>query len=150
MADSRLDREPGLDELIAAMVVEGKSHEEIAAEIGAHKSTVTRSYARDPRVRAHIERMHKERTQLVTHTIDATLLGRIQNKQAREKMSVKELLEIRRELLGPPAQRLTVSRGADEGSALLEVYKRLQENPETLAELGFGNLPELPEGDGRS
>lgn len=149
MAESRLDQEPGLDEEIATMIVEGYSHQRIADAIRAHKTTVTKSYAKDPRVRAHIKRLHQERMDLITRTIDVTLQKRLEDPAARRKMSIKDLIEIRRELLGPPTQRLQVGRGPDEQGALAELYQRLQDQPELAAALGFtdGLLPELPPGD---
>lgn len=133
--ESRIEREPGLAELIATRLVDGYTHQEIADEIGSTKGTITRSYSRHPKVRGHIARLMKERTIRVDRKILSHLEARINDASQLRKMSVKELLEIRRELLGPAPQRLMVGRGVDEGSALAQLYLAAQTDPAIAAAL---------------
>ena len=161
MAESRIDTQPGLAEVVAQLLIDGLTHAQVAEKISAEQPpdmdpisryTITKSWSKHPSVRAHMERLTKERHLLISRTVESALEARITDPEQRRKMSVKELLEIRREILGPAAQRLTVNRGADEGSALAELYLRAQEDPEiaaALARLGIegGTAPELPEGE---
>lgn len=151
---NRLDTIPGLREAVAEFAVEGNTQAQIAAAIGREfpaldglNPGVVKRWLKDAKVQATMERLGRERTNAITRTIDATLFGRISSPEQREKMDTRTLLEIRRELLPPPAQRHILSRGVDEGAATSELWLKLSANPELAQALGIGALPELEAGD---
>lgn len=151
---NRLDTIPGLRETIAELAIAGHTQEQIAAALaepypaldGLHKGVVKR-WLKDAKVQAIMERLGRERTNMITRTLDAELFARISDPGKRGAIPTRELIEIRRELLPPPAQRHILSRGVDEGAASSELWLRLSENPEAARLLGMGTLPELEAGD---
>jgi hypothetical protein len=76
-----------------------------------------------------MSRIGQDRLNLVTRTIDSALLAIVSDPEQRARLSVRDLLEIRRAMLGPSAQRLTISRGVDEGAALADLYLATEKNP---------------------
>ena len=81
---------------VAELLAEGLTRREVADELGVKDvDTITR-YKRDPRVKSHLTRLINERVQEVTRKVDAKIMGHLQ----REDLTVKELLDIRREFLG--------------------------------------------------
>jgi hypothetical protein len=149
---SRIDQDPQLAEFVAERLVDGYTKDEAADAVGEafpprpDARTITR-WKQHPKVRAHVSRLREERTNRITSKIDTRLLGLIETPEALEKLSIKELIEIRRELLPPPAQRHVVSRGVDESAALADLMSRLQNDPKLAEALGLGGLPELEPGD---
>lgn len=139
---SELDRNPDLREQIAEALHRGGTSAEVAEAVGFSERAIRR-YKKDPLIQGLLSAKREERINSVTRTIDSSLEAKINDPEERKKLSIKELLEIRRELLGPAAQRLTVSKGADEGEAGAELYRKLLENPELAEALGIA--PPSPE-----
>lgn len=151
---NRLDTVPGLREALATLIANGYSNRDtartLAAEFpaleGLHRRMVGR-WKKDQQVQAHIERLGRERVNQITRTIDAELERRIGDSRQRAEMPTRELIELRREMLPPPAQRHVLTRGADESAAAAELFEKLSANPELATALGMGGLPELDAGD---
>lgn len=139
---SRID-DPGYAEALAELAAAGLSHEEIAVGLadGTHKDTVRR-WLRHPKVQAHLSRLREERVNRVTRKIDQVIEGRLSDPNALRSMDMKDLVALRRELLGPAAQRVVVSRGADEAEATAELMGLLARNPELAQALGAEGVAE--------
>jgi hypothetical protein len=151
---SRLDQFPGLRELVARHTVDGLSQGDTAAAVaeafptleGTTRDTVRR-WLKDAKVQAHIEALAKERVNLIARTIDRELAGRLGDDEKRQKMDTRTLIELRREILPPHAQRHILSRGVDEGAAATEAWLALTRNPDAARTLGLAALPEGEEND---
>lgn len=135
---SRLDQDAALPQKVAELIHDGLTHTEVAAAVGegTHKDTITR-WRKDPRVQAHLTRLREERTNRITSKIDSRLSALIETPDELAKLSIKELIEIRRELLPPAAQRHIVHRGADESAALADLQRLLSERPDLAQALGL-------------
>jgi hypothetical protein len=139
---SRID-DPVYAESVAKLLSEGLSHEEVAAALGdgTHKDTV-RGWAKNPKIQAIRSRLTAERVNRVTAKLDKIIEGRLSDKAALEAMDMKDLVALRRELLGPAAQRVVVHRGADEAQATMELMKVFAGNPELAAAMGAEGIAE--------
>ncbi len=139
---SRLDTRPGLIEQVAEMAMMGLTNQEIADTVGenTHKDTI-RAWKKDERVQAAMSTMRQESINRIDSKIVSRLQGIIDTPGELEKLDIDTLLKIRKELLPPAAQRVTVSRGVDEAAALTELYQLLNERPEVAAALGLGGPP---------
>lgn len=133
---SRID-DPGYAEAVAELAAQGLNHQEIADGLmdGTHRDTV-RGWLRHPKVQAHLSRMREERVNRVTRRIDQVIEGRLSDPDSLKSMDIKDLVALRRELLGPAAHRVVVSRGADEAEATAELMGVLARNPELATALG--------------
>jgi transposase len=131
--------DPDYAKAVAAAFVAGLSHQQIADQFEVHKDTIA-NWRRDPRVKAHAMKMVEDRVLTVTRKIDAIIEGRLQH---AENLSMKDLVMLRKEMLGGTLRQQT--ENADEGT-VSEVMTALDENPqlgEQLAELlaSGGKLP---------
>lgn len=140
MSASAVERLEGYAYELAAFVLEGYSNVEAGEKFDFSPSTIA-NHLKHPDVQAALKELAQERIDLATRTIDAALIARLSDEVQRKKMSNKELLEIRRELLGPAEQRVKVSRGADDNEALRELYAKLAANPALAEQLGIGGIP---------
>jgi hypothetical protein len=139
---SRID-DPGYAEAVAELLATGATYKEVAAalEDGTHHDTV-RKWSRHPKVQAHLSRLREERVNRVTRKLDSVIEGRLSDPEALRSMDMKDLVALRRELLGPAAQRVVVSRGADEAEATMELMRVLSRNPELATALGAEGIAE--------
>lgn len=102
---SLMDKAPELRAVIADGFLEGKTNQLIADEINkrypqalpVNKETIT-DYRRHPEVAPLIEAGKKERELRAVRKLDHALLAKLD--AAAENMSVKELVEIRKALVG--------------------------------------------------
>lgn len=142
MAHSRID-DPGYAEQLAELAAQGFTHQQIADGLadGTHKDTV-RGWLRHPKVQAHLSRLREERVNRVTRKIDQVIEGRLSDPDELRGMDMKDLVALRRELLGPAASRVIVSRGADEAEATAELMAVLSRNPELAKALGAEGVAE--------
>jgi hypothetical protein len=133
---SRLD-DPGYAENVADLLASGLTNDKVAAALGdgTHPDTVKR-WARHPKVQAHLSRLREERVNRVTRKIDSVIEGRLSDETALREMDMKDLVALRRELLGPAAQRVVVNRGVDEAEATADLMSALARNPELAKALG--------------
>lgn len=140
---SRIDQDPDLALFVAEKIMDGFTNDQVAEVVG--EGTDPRTIGRwkqHPIVRGHLNRLRDDRANRVDSKIMAHLLTKIETPQEIKKLSVKELLEIRRELLGPATQRHVVSKGANEDEALAALMTRLQDDPKLAEALGLaGALP---------
>lgn len=92
------------------------------------KDTITR-WRRDPRVKAVALRVIEDRVLQVTRKVDGVIAGRLEH---AEKMTVTELLAIRKEFLGGPLRAQTEK--ADE-QAIQEAQEFLEQHPDAMEQL---------------
>lgn len=90
--------------------------------------TITR-WRRDPRVKAHAMKLIEDRILQVTRKVDAAIQARL---EYHEKMTVTELLAIRKEFLGGALRAQTEK--ADE-ETIQEAQTFLEENPDAMNQL---------------
>jgi hypothetical protein len=139
---SRID-DPGYAEAVAELLAAGLTNAQVAEALGdgTHPDTVKR-WARHAKVQAHLSRIREERVNRVTRKIDSVIEGRLSDPNALRDMDMKDLVALRRELLGPAAQRVIVNRGADEAEAAAELFAMLARNPELAKALGAEGVGE--------
>jgi hypothetical protein len=87
---------PDFVKQLAQDYAEGRSRKDMAEAYNCTLWNITQ-WRKDPRVRAHTLKFMEERTVRVVSKTDAILEGRLSQP---EKLSVKELLEIRKEFRG--------------------------------------------------
>jgi len=92
---SRL-QDPEFCKEVAAAFADGQSRDEVAAYFECDPSTATR-WRKDPRVKKIISTMISDRVQRITAKTDAELERRLLN---ASELSIKELIDIRKELMG--------------------------------------------------
>jgi hypothetical protein len=89
--------EPENAKKVAEAFVDGLTREKMCEAFGVKdKYTITR-WRRDPRVKSHMHRLIEDRVLSVANKVDAQIAQRLQNP---DSLSVKDLLDIRREYLG--------------------------------------------------
>lgn len=88
--------EPDYAKQVAEMYANGDSRETMSNALGVTKMTITR-WRKDPRIKALVHALIHERIQRVTSKTDAALEARLQDP---DKLTVKELIEIRKEFMG--------------------------------------------------
>lgn len=142
---------PEFVEQLAEAVHDGMTNQQVAEALGEgiHEDSVKR-WKRDPRVQAALSRLREERINRATSKLDARIMAKIETPEELEKMDLDTLLKIRRELLPPPAQRVTVNRGVDENAAMADLFKLLNKRPDIAEALGLESpdeAPALPPGD---
>lgn len=129
--------DPDFAKSVAEAFAEGLSRAQMCDLFGVKdKDTITR-WRRDPRVKAHALKIIEDRVLQVTRKVDASIAARLENP---EEMTVKELLEIRKEFLGG-ALRMQTEKADD--ATVNEAVEALEENPnlaDDLAEL-LGKKP---------
>lgn len=108
---------PKRRKLLAEMYAGGATRAEMAEAFDCHVDTIT-SYTARPDVQALITEFARQRVNRITRRIDAELENRVEANVG--KMSVEELLKVRRELT---PQRLEITPKADPDAAAMEVLK---------------------------
>lgn len=111
---------------IAEMFADGASRKEIASTFGIKDvQTVTR-WRTDPRIESRVRKLINARVVMVTTKVDAVIAGRLQH---ADKMTIKELLDVRKEYLGGALREQTEK--ADD-SVLTAAMEALERDPELL------------------
>ena len=90
--------------------------------------TIT-AWRRDPRVKAHALKLVEDRVLRVTRRTDAVIEARLAN---ADQMTIKELLDIRKEFLGGALRAQTEK--ADE-QTVTEAMQAIEDNPNIVEEL---------------
>jgi hypothetical protein len=81
---------------VAEAFANGCTREEMAETFSVTKATITR-WRKDPRVKRQVHTILGERVQRVSSKVDSVIEARLQN---AENLTIKELLDIRREFVG--------------------------------------------------
>jgi len=125
---SVLDDDDNL-KLVAEMFAAGASRQDIADAFNIKDLYTISKWRRNPRVKAATFKLIEDRILEVTRKVDASIAGRLQK---ANELTVKELLDIRKEFLGG-ALRAQTERADDE--TINEAATWLDENPEAAKQL---------------
>lgn len=121
--------EPEFAKAVAEAFVAGASRQQMCELFGVKdKATITR-WRRDSRVKALALKLVEDRVLQITRKVDATIEGRL---EYADKMSVRELLDIRKEFLGGALR--TQTEKADEAT-VTQAIEALEENPDLADDL---------------
>lgn len=129
MARTHALSDPEFAKKVAEAFVDGASRPQMCQMFGVKdKATITR-WRRDARVKAIAFKLIEDRVLQVTRKVDATIAQRLEE---TEKMTTKELLDIRREYLGGKL-REQHERADDE--TVHDAMDFLTNNPDAAEEL---------------
>jgi hypothetical protein len=111
------------------MFVAGLSRNQMCEELGiSDPYTITR-WRRDPRVKAHAQKLIEDRILQITRKVDSTIEARLEN---AANMTIKELLDIRKEFLGGALRQQTEKADAE---TTREAIEAIEQNPGLVEEL---------------
>lgn len=136
--------DPDFAQNVAELFAAGLSRAQMCEELGVRdRATITR-WRRDPRVRARALKIIEDRVLQVTRRVDSSIARRLQD---ADKLTVRELLDIRREFLGG-ALRAQTERADD--ATINETMAALESNPDLMAgiERLLANPSRIPGGVG--
>lgn len=135
---SLLDQNPDLRQQFAEKYVDGRTRAELADIFDVHEDTITR-WTKDAKIQAIVTQLREERTNRITRKVDTRLEAIINDDELVKKLSIKDILEIRR-TLAPAAQTVNNNHSGSikPGDAEAAIWKRLNENPEAAAAI-FGD-----------
>lgn len=120
--------DPEFAKTVAQMYVSGATRQEMADEFNVKDlHTVTR-WTKDPRVRAHAQRLIADRELQISRKVDSQIEAKLRN---AKDMSIRELLEIRKSYL-PQDARTT---GKPDKDLNAEAEKALEANPDLAKEM---------------
>ena len=125
---SRL-RDPEAVQQIAELLVAGCTREEIAIAMGVSDVKTVTNWKKDPRVQLAARKLVQDRVIDITRKVDSTIFGRLANP---EDLTIKELLEIRKEFLGGALRDQTTE--VDEAT-VNEALEFFESDPEAAAQL---------------
>lgn len=92
--------DPDFAKQVAECFANGDGRESMSAVFNVSKQTITK-WRKDPRIKRLVHNMMVERVQRVTSKVDAVLEGRLAH---AEDLTIKELLDIRKEFMGDSAR----------------------------------------------
>jgi transposase-like protein len=121
--------DPAYAKQVAEAFVAGLSRPEMCEMFGVKDPDTITRWRRDPRVKAHAWKLVEDRILRVTRRVDASIEARLEN---AENMTVKELLDIRKEFLGGALRSQTEK--ADEAT-VNEAMEAIEDNPDIVVEL---------------
>lgn len=113
---------------VAEAFVSGMTRKAMAEEFQVNRNTITR-WRRDPRVKAHVSKLTEDRILTITRKVDSEIerrLGHIGN------MTVKEILEIRKEYLGGTFRQDV--EGVDDETTT-QAMRLLEANPQLVSQM---------------
>lgn len=134
--------DPDFAKQVAEAFAAGASRKDMCELFGVKdQDTITR-WRRDPRVKAVALRIIEDRVLQVTRKVDGVIAGRL---EYADKMTIRELLDIRKEFLGGALRAQTEK--ADEGT-VQEAQEFLEKHPEAMEQLDTllttGSIPGVP------
>ena len=130
--------DPDFCQAFAEAVVAGMTRRELAEMFDKAESTISK-WRKDPRVQLIVRKMIQDRVVEVTRRVDAVIATRLQN---AEELTVKELLDIRKEFMG---DKLRSELEPVDSETINEAQNFFDQNPdaaEQLRALLTGKAPE--------
>lgn len=113
---------------VAALFVAGISRADMAAELEVAPETITR-WRKDPRIKAAAIPLIEDRIVQITRRVDSAIEARLQH---ADKLTIKELIEIRKEFLAGNLRQQ--QEKLDEGT-VSEAMAAIEKNPHLVDEL---------------
>src|ERR1044072_9791682 len=120
--------------LVATMFVNGMTARQMAVELDVSEWTIGQ-WRRDPRVKAHAHKLIEDRIIQIGRRVDSQIEQRLME---ADKLSIRELLEIRKEFLGGALRRQT--EDIDEGT-VNAAGAAIERNPALVEQLAPGPAP---------
>jgi hypothetical protein len=111
------------------MLVNGQTREQICKELNVGDPSTITKWKKDPRVKASADKLIKDRILVITARTDAAIMRRLEN---ADEMTVKEILEVRKEFLGGKMRDRTEE--IDE-ETVNDLQDWLSQNPDDAAAL---------------
>jgi hypothetical protein len=130
--------DPEYCQQVAALFVAGITRAQMAEELGVTESTIKR-WRKDPRIKAAAIPLIEERVVQITRKVDSAIEARLQDPS---KLSVRELIEIRKEFLAGNLR--SQAEKLDEGT-VSEAMVAIEKNPQLVDEL-LALLTKKPQG----
>lgn len=121
--------DPDFAKQVAEAFIAGLTRPEMCEMFGVKDPDTITRWRRDPRVKAHALKLTEDRILQVTRKVDSVMENRLQN---AENLTVRELLDIRKEYLGGALRAQTEK--ADE-ETIAEAASFLEDNPEAAEQL---------------
>lgn len=118
--------DPQFAKSVAEALAAGLSRRQMAAQFGVKDLDTISRWRRDPRVKTQVFKIMEDRILQITRKVDGVLAERLEH---ANEMSVKELLEIRKEFLGGALRAQTEK--ADE-ETVAEAASFLERNPKAM------------------
>ena len=125
---------------VAEMFADGASRKEMMEALGMKDPKTITTWRKDPRIDSRVRKLINARVTMITSKVDAVLSARLQHS---EKLTIKELIDIRKEYLGG-AMREATERADD--SVLTAAMEALERDPELLEKMSalLDSKPEEP------
>ena len=95
---------------VAELYAAGCTRDQMCEALGVRDPKTISRWVKDPRVKINAMKIVEDRVLQVTRKVDSTIAGRLEH---TEKMTVQELLSIRKEYLGGAARQATEKADAD-------------------------------------
>lgn len=111
------------------MLADGNSRAEICEALGVKDKNQVTHWRKDARVDSRVRKIINARVVQITSKVDSVLAGRLQHS---DKLTIKELLDIRKEYLGG-ALREQTERADD--STLTAAMDALERDPDLLSKM---------------
>lgn len=121
--------DPEFAQLVAEAFASGASRKDIAEQFGVRCLETISIWRRDPRVKVPLTKIMEDRVLQITRKIDASIEARLGDV---DKMTVKELLDIRKEYLGGTLRSRTENIDDD---VIGEAMEALEDNPAIMDEI---------------
>lgn len=125
---------------VASAFVAGLTRRRMAEMFSVNEWTITQ-WRRDPRVKVHAMKMIEDRVLAVTRRVDSEIEGRLQNPG---DLTVKELLEIRKEYLGGKLREQTENVDDDTMHQAMELLEKYPELASQMVGLLNGTATVVP------
>ena len=142
-------REEGNAQAVATAFVAGMTRPEMAELFNVSEDTITR-WRRDPRIKPHVFKLIEDRVLTVTRKTDSEIEKRL---GSPDQLTIKELLEIRKEFLAGTLRQKMEAIDDETMSEAMELLEKAPELAEQLVSLMDGTGVVVPkenvvEGDG--
>lgn len=121
--------EPDFAKAVAEAFVAGQSRQQMCELFGVKDTATITRWRRDPRVKAIALKLVEDRVLQITRRVDSAIEGRL---EYASDMTVRELLDIRKEFLGGALRGQTEK--ADEAT-VTQAMEAMEENPELAEQL---------------
>jgi hypothetical protein len=121
--------DPEMRETIAAAFADGWTREQMCAGFGIKDPKTITRWRHDPRIKTIARRIINDRVQAIASKTDSEIARRLQEP---EKLTVKEMLDIRKEFLG--GQLRDETEQIDEAT-INEAMSLLEDDPDAVDEM---------------
>ena len=122
-------QDPDFAKQVAELFAAGASRKDMMAALGVKDTSTITRWRRDPRVRVHLMPLIEDRIVQITRAVDSEIAQRL---ASASEMSVRELIEIRKEFLGGQLRAQT-EKADDE--TVIAAMEALENDPNLVDKL---------------